>query len=78
VVDRSTGRIYAVTDDGDLHTVSLADGSELAAALPLVPNPATNYVWGGLNLCRVDCGHERGGKAHLVVGFMAYLLACGA
>jgi hypothetical protein len=180
VVDRSTGRIYAVTDDGDLRTVSLADGSELAAALPLVPNPATNYVWDGLNLvngnlysrpaataatrargraastrsapqlvkhwitvpslsaseagggiwgwggvavdsatghvyaassddatnltgdegsgsartvvsayerthglvihclCRVDCGHERGGKAHLVVGFMAYLLACGA
>jgi hypothetical protein len=50
VVDRSTGRIYAVTDDGDLRTISLANGSEVAPALPLVPNPATNYVWGGLSL----------------------------
>jgi Fibronectin type III domain/PQQ-like domain/Viral BACON domain len=50
VVDRFTGRIYTVTDDGSLRTVSLADGTEFAPALPLVSNPATNVVWGGLTL----------------------------
>jgi outer membrane protein assembly factor BamB len=50
VVDRTAGRIYAVTDDGALRTLSLADGTQQAAALPLVANPATNNVWGGLTL----------------------------
>ena len=50
VVDRSTDRIFAVTDDGDLRTLSLENGSEVAPALPLVSDPATNYVWGGLSL----------------------------
>lgn len=54
VVDRSTGRIFAVTDDGALRTLSLATGAEVAAALPLLSNVATNYVWGGLNLVNGD------------------------
>jgi outer membrane protein assembly factor BamB len=54
VVDRSTDRIYAVTDDGVLHTLSLADGSNAAPSLPVVSNPATNYVWGGLTLFSGD------------------------
>ena len=49
-VDLSADRIYAVTDDGDLRTLSLADGSQVAPAVPIVADPATNYVWGGLNL----------------------------
>jgi outer membrane protein assembly factor BamB len=50
VVDRASGRIYAVTDDGTLHTLSLADGSDAAASLQFITNPGTNYVWGGLSL----------------------------
>ena len=51
VVDRTNGRVYAVTDDGLLRTVSLADGSDAAAALQVVSdNATTNFVWGGLNL----------------------------
>jgi len=50
VVDRSTGRIYAVTDDGALRTLSLATGAQLLAAVPVVTSPATNVVWGGLTL----------------------------
>jgi outer membrane protein assembly factor BamB len=50
VVDRTSGRIYAVTDDGTLHILSLADGSDAAASLQFITNPATNYVWGGLSL----------------------------
>jgi outer membrane protein assembly factor BamB len=50
VVDRSTDRIYAVTDDGVLHTLSLADGSDAAPSLPVVANPATDYVWGGMTI----------------------------
>jgi hypothetical protein len=50
VVDRASGRIYAVTDDGTLHTLSLADGSDAAAVLQFIANPGTNYVWGGLSL----------------------------
>ena len=50
VVNRTSGLIYAVTDDGDLRTVLLSNGTQAAPALPLITNPATNYVWGGLNL----------------------------
>lgn len=50
VVDRSTDRIYAVTDDGVLHSLSVADGSDAAPPLAVIANPATNYVWGGLTL----------------------------
>lgn len=50
VADRASGRIYAVTDDGTLHTLSLGDGSDAAASLQFITNPATNYVWGGLSL----------------------------
>jgi outer membrane protein assembly factor BamB len=50
VVDRLHGRVYAVADDGSLHSLSLSDGSDAAPPLALVANPATNKVWGGLNL----------------------------
>ncbi|HJU15207.1 MAG TPA: PQQ-binding-like beta-propeller repeat protein [Stellaceae bacterium] len=51
VVDRTSGRVYAVSQDGALRTFSLADGTDAAAALPIITsNVATNKVWGGLNL----------------------------
>ena len=49
VIDRASGRVYTVSDDGQLHTISLADGSDAAPALAVVENPTTNKVWGGLN-----------------------------
>jgi outer membrane protein assembly factor BamB len=49
-IDRARGRIYTVTEDGRLRTVALADGTDAAPAVALVPNPATNRVWGGLTL----------------------------
>lgn len=50
VVDRATGLIYAVTDDGFLRTISLANGSQAQPALQVISSPQTNAVWGGLNL----------------------------
>jgi outer membrane protein assembly factor BamB len=51
VIDRTSGRIFAVSGDGQLRTVSLSDGSELNAAVPIITDHvATNKVWGGLNL----------------------------
>src|SRR5262249_29209268 len=50
VVDRSVGRIYVVTDDGVLRSLSLADGTDAAATLAIIDLPATNKVRGGLNL----------------------------
>ena len=59
VIDRSGGRIFAVSDDGNLRTVSLSNGTEASPAIPVVvdsltqpvlSNTATNKVWGGLNL----------------------------
>jgi hypothetical protein len=51
VIDRNSGRIYTVSGDGQLRAVSLADGTEASAAVPLITdNVATNKVWGGLNL----------------------------
>jgi hypothetical protein len=51
VIDPTTNRIYAVTDDGLLRTVSLADGTDAAASLAVVTaDTTTNFVWGGLNL----------------------------
>jgi outer membrane protein assembly factor BamB len=51
VFDRNSGRIYTVSGDGQLRTVSLADDTEASAAVPLISdNVATNKVWGGLNL----------------------------
>lgn len=50
-VDRTAGRIYAVSQDGILRTLSLADGTDASPALTLiVDHTATNKVWGGLNL----------------------------
>jgi len=58
-IDRNSGFIYTVSDDGQLHTLRLTDGTEATAAIPVVldsinppilSNTATNMVWGGLNL----------------------------
>jgi outer membrane protein assembly factor BamB len=50
VIDRNSNRIYLIQDDGTLRTVSLATGSDVAPALPIIDLPATNKVRGGLNL----------------------------
>jgi outer membrane protein assembly factor BamB len=50
VVDRASGRVYAVSNDGLLRTMSLTDGTDAAPALAVVNGPTTNKVWGGLNL----------------------------
>jgi hypothetical protein len=49
LIDRATLRAYTVSDDGSFRTISLVDGTEAAPALAVIPNPATNKVWGGLN-----------------------------
>ena len=51
VIDRTSNRVYTVTDDSFLRTLALADGTDAVAPLQVIPdNPATNSVWGGLNL----------------------------
>jgi outer membrane protein assembly factor BamB len=50
VIDRQAGRVYAVSDDGQLRVLSLADGSEAVPATPLVSGLTTNRVWGALQL----------------------------
>ena len=50
VIDRQTGRVYTVSDDGQLRVLSLADGSEAVPPTPLVSGPTTNRVWGALQL----------------------------
>jgi PQQ-like domain/Viral BACON domain len=51
VIDRTSGRIYTVSGDGQLRTVSLADGTEASPPVPIITDHvATNKVWGGLNL----------------------------
>jgi outer membrane protein assembly factor BamB len=53
LIDRSvgSGRIYAVSDDGQLRTISLIDGTDVALPLPVIAtDTVTNKVWGGLNL----------------------------
>ncbi len=49
VIDRANGRLFLVSDDGLLHTVALATGTDLAAALSVIAQPLTNKVWGALN-----------------------------
>jgi outer membrane protein assembly factor BamB len=49
LIDRSTGRVYTVSNDGNLRILSLSDGTEALTALTLISQPATNKVWGGLN-----------------------------
>lgn len=49
LIDRNTGRVYTVSNDGAFRTLNLTDGTDAAPALPLISNPATNKVWGGLN-----------------------------
>jgi outer membrane protein assembly factor BamB len=59
VIDRNRNLIYTVSDDGRLHTLRLADGTEATSALPVIldslnppvlSNTLTNVVWGGLTL----------------------------
>jgi len=51
VIDRAGGRVFTVSQDGQLRTLSLADGSDLSSPLPVITsNQTTNRVWGGLNL----------------------------
>lgn len=50
VIDRRTNRVYAVSDDGALRTISITDGTEVAAALQLIDLPVSNKFRGGLNL----------------------------
>jgi len=49
-IDRARGRLYVVADGGQLRTLSLSDGTDAAASVALITNPATNKVWGGLTL----------------------------
>jgi outer membrane protein assembly factor BamB len=49
LIDRNTGRVYTVSDDGKLRILSLSDGTEALTALTLISQPTTNKVWGGLN-----------------------------
>jgi outer membrane protein assembly factor BamB len=48
--DKANARVYTVSDDGRLHVLSLADGSDAVTPLQVIAQPATNKVWGGLNL----------------------------
>jgi outer membrane protein assembly factor BamB len=50
VIDRQDGRIYTVSDDGKLRVISLEDGAEALPATQVVVEPATNRVWGALQL----------------------------
>jgi outer membrane protein assembly factor BamB len=59
VIDRNRGLIYTVSDDGQLRTLNIANGTEASPALPVLldslnppvlSNTSTNMVWGGLNL----------------------------
>ncbi len=48
-IDRVAGHIYTVSTDGSFRSISLYDGTDVFTALPLIANPDTNKVWGGLN-----------------------------
>jgi outer membrane protein assembly factor BamB len=49
LVDRGSGTIYTVSDDGQFHAILLGDGSDKFAPLNLISGPSTNKVWGGIN-----------------------------
>lgn len=49
VIDRINQRVYAVSSGGVFYGLSLADGSIVGQTADIVPNSATNSVWGGLN-----------------------------
>jgi outer membrane protein assembly factor BamB len=53
-VDKLAARIYVVSDDGRLHSLSMTDGSDAVTPLALISEPTTNKVWGGLNLSGSD------------------------
>ncbi len=50
VIDRTTGRIYSVADNGKLYTLNLSTGTDSVSPLQVIALPNTNKVWGGLNL----------------------------
>ncbi len=49
-IDKSRNRIYAVSEDGVLRTLAMADGTDAAAGVAIITNPQTNRVWGGPTL----------------------------
>jgi outer membrane protein assembly factor BamB len=49
-VDRATNRLFVMSDDGRLRTLSLSTGLALAPPLQIIDLPVTNKVRGGLNL----------------------------
>ena len=49
-VDRATNRLFVVSDDGRLRTLSLSTGLAVAPPLQIIDLPVTNKVRGGLNL----------------------------
>jgi outer membrane protein assembly factor BamB len=49
-VDRATERVFVMSDDGKLHTISLTTGTDLVPAVQIIDLPLTNKVRGGLNL----------------------------
>ncbi|MCW3004482.1 MAG: PQQ-like protein [Conexibacter sp.] len=51
-IDKARSRIYTVTEDGVLRTLTLGDGTDAAAGVPIITDPVTNRVWGGPTLTR--------------------------
>jgi hypothetical protein len=49
-IDKARSRIYTVTEDGVLRTLTLGDGTDAAAGVPIITGPVTNRVWGGPTL----------------------------
>jgi hypothetical protein len=49
-IDKARARIYAVSEDGVLRTLSLADGTDAAPGVAIITGAATNRVWGGPTL----------------------------
>jgi outer membrane protein assembly factor BamB len=49
VIDRANQRVYAVSSAGVFYALSLATGAIVGQTPPIILNPDTNNVWGGLN-----------------------------
>jgi outer membrane protein assembly factor BamB len=49
-VERETNRVFVVSTDGKLHTLSLSTGTDVVPPLQIIDLPLTNKVRGGLNL----------------------------
>jgi outer membrane protein assembly factor BamB len=49
VIDKARGRVYAITENGAMRSLSIADGADAAAAVPIISSATTNRMWGGIN-----------------------------